>query len=498
MEVFLTLLVVLGSSIGLVVLRWAINRHQRLKVLERHGIPGPKPSFLSGNMNHLKSEPTPNDLITSWLKKYGNVFGYFVGEIPYIVVNDLEMIKQVFIKDFNVFSNRAEMFLDVAPLNKTILALKDKRWKEVRSLLTPTFSSGKIKLMTHIVDKKVDVTVAEVSKKAEKNEMFDMYELVQGLTLDVIADCALAMKTHCQENPKDIFLISVRDFFRYAHNRAVDYAIMFPFVATIMAFISNYLIAGQMTTLIVDSVKNAISIRRKNPGIKSVDILQLMFDHSESESKDGTGLTDDEIIANAYVFLLAGYETTATALAFTFYLLIKHPDIQEKLYKEIEEVEDNSYNTIQGLQYLDQVFSESLRYYPPVTGFVSRFCSEDHQVGSYTIPKGASVLAPVWDIHHDPKYWPDPWKFDPDRFSLENKTSLNSMAYMPFGIGRRNCIGARFAQLEAKLAIFRLVKKFKFEACEKTDDPLPLICPTVIINPTNGIYLRAVPRTDIA
>ncbi|GFY41929.1 thromboxane-A synthase, partial [Trichonephila inaurata madagascariensis] len=208
MEVFLTLLVVLASSFGFVILRWAINRHQRLKLLKRYGIPGPEPSFLSGNMDQLKSEPTPNDLITSWLKKYGNVFGYYLGEIPYVVVNDLEMLKQMFIKDFNVFTNRQEMHLDVSPLNKTILALKDKRWKEVRSLLTPTFSSGKIKLMTNIVDKKVDVTVAEVSKKAEKNEMFDMYELVQGLTLDVIADCALAMKTHCQENPKDIFLIA--------------------------------------------------------------------------------------------------------------------------------------------------------------------------------------------------------------------------------------------------------------------------------------------------
>ncbi|GIY71240.1 cytochrome P450 3A16, partial [Caerostris darwini] len=146
------------------------------------------------------------------------------------------------------------------------------------------------------------------------------------------------------------------------------------------------------------------------------------------------------------------------------------------------------------LQYLDQVFSESLRYYPPVTGFVSRKCSEDHKVGPYVIPKDATVLAPVWDIHHDPQYWPDPWKFDPERFSLENKKSINSMAYMPFGVGRRNCIGARFAQLEAKLAIYRLVKKFKFVTCEKTDDPLPLICPTVIINPINGIWLRAIPR----
>ncbi|GFT45369.1 cytochrome P450 3A41 [Nephila pilipes] len=457
--------------------------------------PGGHSRLYSSGHQQLKNAATPNDAITSWLNKYGNVFGYFLGEVPYIVVKDLEMLKQIMIKDFHLFADRPEMVIDVSPLNKTVIGLKGKRWKEVRNLLTPTFSSGKIKMMTNIVDKKVDVTLNEVSKKAENNEIFDIYQLVQGLTLDVISDCALAMKTHCQENQQDIFLVAVRDFFRFASNRAIDYAIMFPFVAAIMSFMNNYMISGQMTNLIVGSVKSAIEVRKKNPEIKSMDLLQLMLDNRESDPNVSSGLTDEEIIANAYVFLLAGYETTATALAFTFYLLIKHPDIQERLYTEIKDVEDSNYNTIQSIQYLDQVFSESLRYYPPITGFISRSCAEDHQVGSYTIPKGASVLAPVWDIHHDPKYWPDPWKFDPDRFSSENKTSLNSMAYMPFGIGRRNCIGARFAQLEAKLTIFRLVKEFKFEMCEKTDDPIQIICPTVIINPANGVYLRAVRRT---
>lgn len=132
-----------------------------------------------------------------------------------------------------------------------------------------------------------------------------------------------------------------------------------------------------------------------------------------------------------------------------------------------------------------------MRFYPPVTGFVVRKCEEDCEVGPYTIPKGAIVQVPVWDIHHDPELWPDPWKFDPDRFSTENKANIQNMSYLPFGSGPRNCIGARFAQLEAKLALFRLLKKFTFEACERTDDPLPLICPTVIINPANGVYVRA-------
>jgi len=193
---------------------------------------------------------------------------------------------------------------------------------------------------------------------------------------------------------------------------------------------------------------------------------------------------------------LAGYETTATALAYTFYLLVKHPDVQERLYEEIHEAEDDSYATIQSLQYLDQVFSEALRIYPPVTGFISRACNEEYQIESFTLPKGCIVLAPVWDIHHDPDLWPDPWKFNPDRFSPCNKGAIKNMSYLPFGVGPRNCVGARLAQLEAKLVLFKLLKQVKLEACERTEEKLDLLCHTVITIPKNGVWVRAVPRSS--
>lgn len=494
MEILTAVLVIILTYLSGLIGLWAVKRHRALGILKRYGIPGPEPSFLLGNLHELRSEPTPNDVITKWLKKYGDVCGWYIGGKPHVIIKDLDMIKQVFIKDFYKFSNRPDMHLDISPLNQTLLALKDKRWKEVRAVITPTFSSGKIKLMSQIFNKKIDVTIEVVSKKAQKNEMFDVYELVQGLTLDVIADCALAIKSRCQENPDDEFLVAVQQFFQFAHNRAVDYALMFPFVATVMAFITDYLTTGKMTTLIVGNVKSAISARRQNPDIKSLDILQMILDH-ERDSKEGdTCLTDGEIIANAYLFLLAGYETTATALAFAFYMLIMHPEIQERLYEEVSAAPNFDYDTIQRIKYMDQFLNETLRLYPPVTGFVSRKSNEDYELGEYTIPKGTNIQASTWDVHHDPELWPDPWKFDPERFSDENKSQIRNLSYFPFGIGPRNCIGARFAQLETKLTLSRLLKKFRFEKCERTDDPLQLICPTVIINPANGIFLRAVER----
>ncbi|CAL1286963.1 unnamed protein product [Larinioides sclopetarius] len=129
-------------------------------------------------------------------------------------------------------------------------------------------------------------------------------------------------------------------------------------------FSQKFMTAGQLTNLIIDSVSKAISERRKNPEIKSKNFLQLMLDHRED---DGivAGLSDEEIVANAYLFILGGYESTATSLAYTFYLLVTHPEIQEKLYQEIKKAEDDRYIAVQSLQYLNQVLTESLRLYPP-------------------------------------------------------------------------------------------------------------------------------------
>nr|XP_042905389.1 cytochrome P450 3A16-like [Parasteatoda tepidariorum] len=211
-------------------------------------------------------------------------------------------------------------------------------------------------------------------------------------------------------------------------------------------------------------------------------------------SGSGTKLTEEEVVAQAFVVFIAGYETTSTALAFTCHLLATHPEVQNRLYEEIQQEKDSDYSTVQGLQYLDQVLNESLRMYPPLTGLTTRVCDRDYDTGSYTIPKRSNILVPVWDIQHDPEIWPDPYKFDTDRFSMENKGSIKSMAFQTFGTGPRNCVGARFAQLEAKMAIFKLLKNVKLQVCEKTENPLSLHCITVVTSPKNGFWLKADPR----
>nr|XP_042905401.1 cytochrome P450 3A19-like [Parasteatoda tepidariorum] len=394
-----------------------------------------------------------------------------------------------------MFTNRPRLYMNIQPFDASLIGLCDMRWKEVRSILSPVFSTSKLKLMKSIFEKKVDAAVDIVSGKAQRNEMFNIYTIFQGLTLDTISACALAMKTRCLEKENDPLMVSMRKFVHEAHTSAITLGIMFPILETIFTFIVNNLNQhSQLNSLIVGNLHKVINERRMNPDLRSMDVLQLMLDSSEEDSKSSTKLTTKEVVANAFLVVIGGYETTSTALAFTLYLLVKHPDIQERLFEEIDQAPDTNYTTLQELRYLDQVFEESLRMYPPVTGLISRECREDYNAGTYTFPKESIVLVPIWQLQHDPELFPDPWNFDPDRFSPENKNRIKSMSYLPFGEGPRNCIGSRFAQLEAKLTLFKLIKKFKFVPCEKTEDNITIVCPTLACNPKNGVWLRALPR----
>lgn len=155
---------------------------------------------------------------------------------------------------------------------------------------------------------------------------------------------------------------------------------------------------------------------------------------------------DDEITAQCFIFFFAGFETVSTAMTFLAYELVRNPDIQVKLQAEIDEVnknlngEDLTYDHLQKMKYMDQVISESLRMHPPAP-IMDRVCTKpftlDLDGKKIDFEPGRSFYIPIYAIHHDPKYYEDPEKFDPERFSAENKHKISQDCYMPFGVGPR-------------------------------------------------------------
>jgi len=264
---------------------------------------------------------------------------------------------------------------------------------------------------------------------------------------------------------------------------------------------------GDSQNFYVNVVRKMIEDRKSN-GLKVNDFLQLLMDadqsavndeidssesHHVNEGKEelevekralnvkfsssNKKLSEDEVIAQAVTFLIAGYETTATTLTYATYELALNPEVQDKLCEEVNaSLNENGkidYELLCRLPYLDAIISETLRHHSPAPK-VTRLAAQEYKVGNtgITVYPGQQVDIPIYAIHHDEKYYANPFKFDPLRFMPDNKHNLVPYTYLPFGGGPRNCIGMRFSLLETKLTLSQLVRRYKFFRCNETDIPL--------------------------
>jgi cytochrome P450 len=207
-------------------------------------------------------------------------------------------------------------------------------------------------------------------------------------------------------------------------------------------------------------------------------------------------MTDVQVRDEAMTLFIAGHETTANALAWTFMLLAKHPDARAKMEAELDALgRVPSYGDLERLPYTLAVLKESMRLYPPAY-MVARRAAQRVTVGPYELPKGALVILNIVGIHHRPEYFPDPEAFLPERFAPEAERSIPKHAYLPFGGGPRICIGNHFALMEGQLTLAHLAQRLRFELMPQSLDVVP--DPSMTLRPKGGIQVKVVRRDGAA
>uniref|UniRef100_A0A914X3G6 Cytochrome P450 n=1 Tax=Plectus sambesii TaxID=2011161 RepID=A0A914X3G6_9BILA len=452
-----------------------------------------------------KKNGTDIDFAPSCTEKYGKIYGLFIGAKFYVMVTDLDAIKEVFVKQFNSFVNREDVkFNDTKPMMNGLFNVRGDRWRNARNCVTPAFSTGKMRLMYDTVNFRVMNFVEMMKIRCESGTSFNIYDDFQSLTLDTIGVCAFAVDSKCQTDRNDPFYVNVRKMFAefdVDKSLYMRLGLMLPSLMPVLKYFRPYTSFGQPETILVKNLETVVDQRIKMyKDYKSVDIMQLLLDQSkectgsdDAANKSRPLLTRDEVVENCYAFLLAGYETTSTALAYSAWLLAKNPDTQDKLQSEVDqhisEFGDKiPYEALMKLPYLDAVFKESLRLYPPVVLFTGRTCVKTTEILGYSIPEGTNVITPVHVVHQDPEVWPEPKKFDPERFLSKNE-NRHPMAWMPFGHGPRNCVGLRFAEMEYKLALFHLMSKFNLSLPEGDLAALNVEISLILLRPVNGVHV---------
>ncbi|KAM7023061.1 thromboxane-A synthase [Passerculus sandwichensis] len=487
--------------------------------LSRVGIQHPPPLPFIGNLLFFHEGFWESH--TKLIKEYGPVCGYYIGRQMFVVVSSPEMIKQILVADFSNFTNRTKPKLISKPMLDSILCLRDDRWKFVRSLLTPAFSDTKLKEMTPLINKICDTLLCNLKVYADSGKAFDIQRCYNCFTLDVVGSVAFGTEVDSQKNPDDPFVKNCRTFFEMSLFKPLLILILsFPFIMIPLLRIFPNKKQKELNEFFIQTIKNAIVHRHQQDAAqRRRDFLQWMLDAGDSAMAAGCSavlspsaaprqdeaplagtapsekaqkmLTQDEIAGQAFLFLIAGYETTTSTLSFATYLLATNPECQEKVLREVDEFSAKHMvpdcQNVQELPYLDMVIAETLRLYPPAFRF-TREAAKDCVVLGQHIPAGAVIEIAVGHLHHNPEFWPDPEKFLPERFTEEAKKERHPFAYLPFGAGPRGCLGMKMGLLETKITLLRILQKFKFKTCPETEIPLQLKSKATL-GPKNGVYI---------
>ncbi|KAM6982456.1 cytochrome P450 3A40-like [Tautogolabrus adspersus] len=468
------------------------------------GIPGPKPLPFIGTF--LEYRKGIHNFDTDCYKKYGKVWGTYDGRQPVLAIMDTAMIKTILVKEcYSVFTNRRDFGLN-GPLRDAVSIVEDENWRRIRSILSPSFTSGRLKEMYKIMEQHSSNLLKSLHKKVEADEVIEVKEVFGPYSMDVVTSTAFSVDIDSINHSSDPFVANIKKMVKFNFmNPLLVLLVLFPFLGPVFEKMNLSIFPASVLEFFYNFLKTIKSDRNKNEHKNRVDFMQLMVDAQASENKEDTGsekkgLTDNEILSQAMIFIFAGYETSSSTLGFLSYDLAINPQIQKRLQEEIDETFPNkgkpTYEALMQMEYLDMVINESMRLYP-IANRLERMAKASVEVNGMTIPKGTTVMIPVYTLHRDPALWPEPDTFNPERFSKENKDNIDPYSFLPFGAGPRNCIGMRFALVMMKLAMVEILQDFSFVTCKETDVPLELGVDG-FTTPKNPIKLKLEPRSTAA
>ncbi|OAD59536.1 putative cytochrome P450 6a23 [Eufriesea mexicana] len=404
--------------------------------------------------------------------KQHRLVGIYMLHKPFLLVNDPDLIRDVLTKEFSNFHDRG-IFCnkETDPLSGNLFQLPGKKWRHLRVKLTPTFTSGKIKQIFPILTETGNMMEKFFNDKAQTRSTVDVKDIFSRYSVDIIMSAAFGITCNSFENPNNEFM--------YWGKKIFDPK---PFWNALILW------APQVFDMF------SLSYNEKDVTNFFTNMFKETVEYRQSPSK----LLMSEAAAQAYVFYLAGFETSSTTATFCLYELAKDQDIQNKVRDEIrtqiKKHGELSYAAVQDMEYLHKVISETLRKYPPVV-ILNRVCTKETQLKTtnFSIPVGTSLAIPVFGIHRDPDVYPEPNKFDPERFSEENIKARHPYNYLPFGEGPRICIGLRFGLIQTKVAVINALLNNKFKLAPDTPTSLEFEGGTLILMAKGGVQLTIEP-----
>ncbi|CAF4853842.1 unnamed protein product [Pieris macdunnoughi] len=483
-----------------VVLCYIYNLRQ-FKYFSKKHIKYDRPLPIFGN--HLQvvfSRKTEVQMVNALYKKYPHekVVGYYKGTKPIVVIRDLEVIKHVLSVNFLEFTDRGvQSNTKIDPLMRNVFTEVGDTWRIIRNYLSPAFSSSKLKNMLPLIVDCTHKLVSVAHNLALEEKEFDACNLSARFTIDVIGACGFGIDMKSMNNEHSLFL-HLRDILFVKSKMRILVSGIYDLFPNIFPEIMRFKRSNiqQIIKKIFDSVcsqktDDAIThdfldmmLKLRQIGKLSGDAMEV--DENGKKKKIVIEFDEDRMLAQLYIFFVAGFETSSTVMGYAMHQLAFHPEIQNEVQQEIDEIlakNDNKlcYQSLCQMNLLEMVTKESLRLFPPGAA-IGRTCTKDFVIPELNIQieAGTTVGIPVYGIQTDPQFFENPLEFNPKRFSNEASQNRHKYVFLPFGEGPRKCIGARLGTLIVMAGLAVLLEKFSIK-------PSPSSTRNIKVNPASYI-----------
>ena len=384
-------------------------------------------------------------------------------------------------------------------LGTGLLTSYGKKWKTRRKMITPSFHFSILNRFAEIFQKHAQILVDRIVTSANSEGAINVQEVISLATLEAMCEASMGVNVSGQEAGKK-YVQAVGSLnqqlqrrqrtpylwpdliYRHTSYGKIYYECL-KYVQKYTTDVINRKITEQTQKSTVKSDFPLTSEQSYQAGDKKgicfIDILLSSYQTGEIDI--------DGIREEVDTFIFEGHDTTASAISFCLYLLGRHPEHQKSLQDEIQNVEGKDvFEKVKNMKFLDLCLKEALRLYPPVP-LIARELEEDTVIDGHKIYKNTDVVVAILWLHRNEKYWEEPIKFDPYRFTQKNLEERDPFSYVPFSAGPRNCIGQRFALLEAKIYIFYVLKNFNLRSSQKEDDIE--LCMEIIMKSKNGLMI---------
>jgi cytochrome P450 len=438
---------------------------------------GPKNPPIIGHLHAFRSNPLR--FLIKAAREHGDLVYFKVASQNMYLVNHPDYVREILVTNQSNFIKSRGLQRAKVLLGEGLLTSEGQLHLRQRRLVQPAFHRERLAGYASAMS---ECAVRE-RERWQAGSSMDVSVEMSRLTLSVVARTLFNADVESEASQIGEAMTATIQMFQLLVMPFSEYLVKLP-LPSVRRF--------EKARALLNSTIYGLIRERRNSGRDTGDLLSMLL-FAQDEEKDGAGMTDKQVRDEALTLFLAGHETTANALSWTWYLLSQHPEVERRLHQEIDTVLQGrapELADVPQLRYAEMIFSEALRLYPPAWA-IGRMVQASFELGGVEIPaKSICILSPYL-VQHDARWFPEPEKFDPERWTPEAREARPKFAYYPFGGGARVCIGERFAWMEGVILMAAIAQKWRLRLVPgQRVEPLPLI--TLRIK--NGLRMIAEPR----